>query len=116
MSGGPMPPIIHTKRHIAAGPYQNDRRTQQQQQQQHEHPANNDSNNNNNNNNNSNTNHSNTNNGYHGRGWKRPCMFFFIRINIVFLFYKIKGKNLMDQHQQHSKYVKSQLNIILFQN
>jgi hypothetical protein len=109
MSGGPMPPIIHPKRHIAAGPYQNDRRTQQQ----HEHPSNNDSNNNNNNNN---TNHSNTNNGYHGRGWKRPCMFFFILINIVFLFYKIKGKNLMDQHPRHSKYVKSQLNIILFQN
>jgi hypothetical protein len=32
------------------------------------------------------------------------------------LFYQIKGKSRMDLHQQHLKYVKFQLNSILFQN
>jgi hypothetical protein len=132
MSGGPLPPpMIHNKRHVPTGSYPNDRRAQQHQQHQHqhqqqqqqqqqqpplhEHPPNNDSNNNNNNTNTHN-NHSNNNNGYNNRGWKRPCMFSFNEYLI--LIFLIKGKNLMapHPHQQHLKYVKFQLNLILFQN
>ena len=112
MSGGPVPPMIHNKRHVTSGPYPNDRRAQhqqhqhqhqqqyqqqqqqqpqqqqQQQQQQHEHLSNNESNNNNNNNTNTQNNHSNNNNnnnGYNNRGWKRPCMFPFNKYpNFIF--------------------------------
>ena len=94
MSGGPVPPNLHPKRHISTGPYGNDRRAQQhqqqQQQQQHEHLSNNESNNNNNNTN-TNHNHSNiNNNGYNNRGWKRPCM--FSSKEIFHSYFSIKGQ------------------------
>lgn len=70
MPNNSLPHVMHTKRHMTAGSYPNDRRSQQ-----HEHSSNNDSNNHNNNAPQQQQHHSNNNNnGYNNRGWKRPCM------------------------------------------